>query len=203
MTQILLPACACVFSSLLCLIYFFKKRVNLLENKMYAIMIVCILIDSIILTTLFSFPFNGLTPLEIKLIPILNKIDFIFYLSYFTSFFLYMAIITIPNFKKNFKFYVIPFLIFNIIAIFLFMSLNVDLIYSNGYYSIKGLAVDFTYIICGTYFVISILITILNFKKIDKKHIPLFVSIIILIILLITVEIITTPYKFINSFLCL
>ena len=47
MSGILLPACSIFFSALLCIIYFSKKRINLLENKMYSIMIISIVIDSI------------------------------------------------------------------------------------------------------------------------------------------------------------
>ena len=58
MAGILLPACAIFFSGLLCIIYFSKKRVNLLENTMYSVMIISILMDSILVTILQSFP-NG------------------------------------------------------------------------------------------------------------------------------------------------
>ena len=54
MAGILLPACAIFFSGLLCIIYFSKKRVNLLENKMYSVMIISILIDSILVTILVA-----------------------------------------------------------------------------------------------------------------------------------------------------
>jgi len=105
MAGVLLPICSIFFSALLCLIYFFKKRINILENKMYSIMIVCILIDSILVSIVQSFAFGGVSPLEIMLVPIINKLDYFLYLTFFNCLFFYVMIITIPKFRKNFKKY--------------------------------------------------------------------------------------------------
>jgi len=80
MAGILLPTCAMCFSALLCLVYFLKKRVSILENNMYSIMVVSILIDSILVSILQSFPFGGgVSQIEAAFIPILNKIDYVLY----------------------------------------------------------------------------------------------------------------------------
>ena len=48
--ELSLPICAIVFSMLLIIVYYSKKRVKLLENKMYGVMLFCVLIDSILVT---------------------------------------------------------------------------------------------------------------------------------------------------------
>lgn len=192
MTGLLLPACASVFSILLCLVYFSKKRVNLLENKMYAIMIVSVLCDSLIVSLLHTFPFEGISSLEMKLIPILNKIDYLFYISFSTSLFFYIALITLEKFKKSFNLYILLFIIFDIIIFITLITFNVDLIILDGKYSVKGMAVDLTYIICGLYLISAAVISLLNIRKVDKKHLPLFATIILLILSLISFKI--NPY---------
>ena len=56
--ELFLPICGIVFSLLLILVYFTKKRINLLENKMYSIMLICVLIDSILVVVEKSLVIN-------------------------------------------------------------------------------------------------------------------------------------------------
>ena len=97
MEGILLPSCSIVFSTLLCIIYFIKKRVDLVENNMYANMLVAILIDSIIVTSLHVMGLYELTPNVLKIISILNKLDFVLLIIYMSSLFMYTSIITIDS----------------------------------------------------------------------------------------------------------
>ena len=62
MQGMILPICSIFFSILLCIIFFLKKRMPLLENNMYTIMIIVVLIDSILVTILQSFSFFNITP---------------------------------------------------------------------------------------------------------------------------------------------
>lgn len=48
----LLPVCSVFFSILLLLVYFSKKRLNLMENKIFSIMLIVSLIDSVLVTIL-------------------------------------------------------------------------------------------------------------------------------------------------------
>lgn len=192
MAGVLLPICSIFFSSLLCLVYFLKKRVSILENKMYSTMVVCILIDSILVTILQSFAFGGVTQLEFALVPLINKLDYFLYLSFFNSLFFYTMLITIPKFKSNFKKYSIPFFILDGIVVLIMLFSNVEVIFSNGNYSVQGTAVDLAYAICVIYTLLSILVSILNFKRVDKRHIPIFAMIGILTLIFIIFKI--NPY---------
>ena len=185
MSGVLLPACAIFFSGLLCLVYFSKERINLLENKMYSLMIVSIFFDSILVTILQSFATNGITSLEYTLIPVLNKIDFIFLIIHNTCLLFYTILITIPKFKEKFKYYSIPFFILNfIVLIFTFLS-KIELLNNNGNYTIGGTAVYYVYVLCAFYIILSILIVLFNIKHIDKRHIPILVIIFISILMVI------------------
>ncbi len=192
MSGVLLPACAIFFSSLLALVYFLKERISLLENKMYSVMIISILFDSILVTLLQSFAYGGVTPIEKMVVPILNKIDYIFYIAFFSCLFFYTMIITIPNFKNNFKKYATPFIILNSLAILFMFFSKVQIITIDGNYSVEGSAVNLVYILCVIYTLLSIGVTLFNIKRIDKRHIPIFAMIGIMIIILIIFKI--NPY---------
>lgn len=193
MAGILLPTCAMCFSALLCLVYFLKKRVSILENNMYSIMVVSILIDSILVSILQSFPFGGgVSQIEAAFIPILNKIDYVLYIAFFNSLFFYTMLITVTKFKENFKKYSIPFFVLDAIVLIILIFSNVDLIVSNGNYSVAGTAVDLVYGVCVIYTLLSIIITLFNLKRVDKRHIPIFAMIGILTLIFIMFKV--NPY---------
>ena len=119
MEGLYLPICAIFFSIMLCSVYFAKKRIDLIENKIFSVMIVCSVIDSILVTILQILALNGIVGLENILLNVLNKIDFITILVYCNCLFLYTTFITLPNSKKHankiFKFFDIVGIIGSII----------------------------------------------------------------------------------------
>ena len=94
MEGLYLPICAIFFSIMLCSVYFAKKRIDLIENKIFSVMIVCSVIDSILVTILQILALNGIVGLENILLNVLNKIDFITILVYCNCLFLYTTFIT-------------------------------------------------------------------------------------------------------------
>lgn len=177
MLGLILPICSIFFSLLLFIIYFSKKRVNLLENKMYTIMIVCILIDSILTTSLQIFPLSGLTTFEIFLVEICNKIDFATVITFDTSLFMYIMLISYPKVKENYKKFFNYTLTINLILILIISFFDISIIENNGNYSIEGSAVTFTYLVCAFYISSALLASLFNMKKIDKRYIPIFIII--------------------------
>ena len=197
MTGVLLPACAIFFSGLLVFIYFSKQRVNLLENKMYAVMILSILFDSILVTILQLFPLNGVSDLELTFVPLLNKIDFIFLILFCNCLFFYTTLVTIPKFKEKFKVYRIPFAIIDLLTVALILFSPISVINQGENYSVGGLSVYLVYILCLLYIMLSISIVLFNLKKIDRRHIPIFAIILIMIFIFILFQL--NPYLIVIS----
>ena len=77
--------------------------------------------------------------------------------------------------------------------------LDVNLITDGNIISISGSVLYPTYIGCGFYVLLSILITLLNINKINKKHIPLIITIVVFIFLILVFTI--NPYITIISIL--
>ena len=197
MTGVLLPACAIFFSGLLVFIYFSKQRINLLENKMYAVMILSILFDSILVTILQLFPLNGVSDLELTFVPLLNKIDFIFLILFCNCLFFYTTLVTIPKFKEKFKVYRIPFAIIDLLTVALILFSPISVINQGENYSVGGLSVYLVYILCLLYIMLSISIVLFNLKKIDRRHIPIFAIILIMIFIFILFQL--NPYLIVIS----
>ena len=192
MEGILLPVCSLFFSGLLLYVYFSKDRVNLLENKMYSWMIMCSFVDSLLVCILQSIAFFYQPGFLDFIISLLNKLDFAMLILICNCIFNYIAIITLPEFKKKYKKYRIPFMITDIIIfIFIFFG-NVEAIKSGNSYTASGSAVLMAELLCGLYLLMTLIIVLFNLKKVDKRYFFVFVMLFLLIGVLIVVNI--NPY---------
>ena len=172
MEGLYLPICSIFFSILLCIIYFSKKRIDLLENKVFSVMLICSVIDSIIVTILQYLALDGVSTLELALIESFNKIDFIILNIISTCILNYTLLITIPKVKEKYQ-TLIKISIADIIIVSIFILLGkVSLITDGIRTSITGSSATITYIAAGISLLLSLLTVIINYKKTDKRHIP-------------------------------
>lgn len=186
--EVMIPICAIIFSLLLIIVYFTKRRINLLENKMYCVMLICVFIDSILVTLekflVMNKELSSITEITKFIVGVLNKIDATTLIVLTASLFLYIYTITIKPTNKEFKKTVNITIFTNIIFTIMIFLLDVYLISSGEIISISGTALYPTYIGCGLNIIQSILITLKNIKKITKKHIPLIIAILMFILLI-------------------
>ena len=175
---VLLPVCSIIFSLLLVLIYYSKPRINLLENKVYATMLILCVIDSILTSLLQSLPLDGaLTHFDNLMVVFLNKLDCITLMLHTNSLFIYILFVTIPKYKEKLNKVILFSGVIDIIAVISVICGSVNLLEDMGRYSVSGTAINVVYLTSLIYLVLSIVVVALNTKKIDKRHIPLFVII--------------------------
>ena len=175
---VLLPVCSIIFSLLLILIYYSKPRINLLENKVYATMLLLCVIDSILTSLLQSLPLDGaLTNFDNLMVVFLNKLDCITLMLHTNSLFIYILFVTIPKYKEKLNKVILFSGVIDIIAVISVICGSVNLLEDMGRYSVSGTAINVVYLTSLIYLVLSIVVVALNAKKIDKRHIPLFVII--------------------------
>ena len=198
MEGLLLPVCSIFFSALLCFVYFFKKRVNLIENKMYSIMIICILIDSILVSILHCLPLGNLdSPMAQTIIPLFNKIDFILLSTYVSCLFMYLSIITVDHFRKNsFNFIKVVCLV-NVFFFIMIALSSVNVISLDGHYSVSGSSTWWLACCVGMYIFASLAIVLMNIKKVDIRHIPIGCVILMLVFLMLITQ--YNPYLIVIS----
>ncbi len=174
MSELQLPFYAMLFSLLLCFAYFLRKRINLIENRIYSIMLICSTIDCILVVVLRIMAMFPLTPIAIKIISLLNKIDFIQLIIIATCLFLYMLLVTFPNLKKIYVKIVYILAIIDSISILLVAILKVNIISNgNNALTISGSASGVTAFLCLLYLLSSVIVPLLNIKHLDKRHIPM------------------------------
>ncbi len=184
MEGILLPVCSIFFSALLCIVYFSKKRINIPENKVYNVMLISSLVDSIIVSFLqLLVIINKIEDFHF-LVVFLNKIDFILLISISTCLLLYSLLITVKLEKDIMKKMINFIYVIDFVSFILILPLSLDIIKDANVTTITGLSATVTYIICAILVLFAICIPIFNFKKIDKRHIPILSIFLIVIVLL-------------------
>ena len=201
MNELQLPICAAIFLALLCIVYFSKERLNLIENRLYSVMLVTGLIDSIIIIIERLLVLNGdITTVSSDtkfILQCTNKLDFLVLIIYTTCAFLYTLLITYPNMKEKIKKLINVTLVLDIIVYSIILMSNVDLITNGSIISVSGQAIVITYVFGGLYLIISMIMALLNIGKLTKRHIPIISAIFILIILVLIFR--SNPYIMIIS----
>ena len=195
MQGIHLPICSFVFAAMLCIVYFSKKRINLLENKIYSVMLIVALIDSSIVSYLLA---TGYYLNEI-IIEILNKIDFAMVIIFNSGLFLYTFIVTIGEKKqKLLKNMFIISTIFSLVAIIIMSLTSIDIqIESRDQMTVTGPSAMIVYLSAAIHILFAIIISLFNFRSLNKKHIPIFAYTILITFALIIYAI--NPYIIIVS----
>lgn len=193
-----LPVTAFLLSFVLLVIYFSKKRVHLLENSIYILMIFSILMDSALVSLLF---YNYYTNYNVSLVSLLNKLDYVFLIIWSSSLMLYIFVITYKErkrFKRLLKKVSTSVIVLDIIMFVVVFNSKIDLIIKDSIHqTAQGEAVILSIIFCLFYILVSLLIVLFNLKKINIKHLPVFV--IIFTAILIAIFFSVNPYLIIIS----
>ena len=184
MNSLLVLSIASLFYiGILSVIFFCKKKVSNRETKLYRLLIIMLLIE-IVLEISMRFFANYMDTLYI-VNEIIAKVFVYMSTLWFSLITLYNAIIsnkTSNNHYKNIK----KFLIFlNIIAFILSMTLSINFFIKpgNDYYSYTfGPSVNVAFIMFFILMIFDILILILNYKNLNKKHLPVFLGIVFFLI---------------------
>lgn len=198
MPNLYLPVTAFLLSFVLLVIYFSKKRVHLFENSIYILMIFSILMDSALVSLLF---YNYYTNYNVSLVSLLNKLDYVFLIIWSSSLMLYIFVITYKErkrFKRLLKKVSTSVIVLDIIMFVVVFNSKIDLIIKDSIHqTAQGEAVILSIIFCLFYILVSLLIVLFNLKKINIKHLPVFV--IIFTAILIAILFSVNPYLIIIS----
>ena len=173
MSELQLPFYAMLFSLILCFAYFLRKRINLIENRIYSIMLISSTIDCILVVVLRALSIGNITPTIIRIATFLNKLDFIQLIIISSCLFLYMLLVTFPEIYSKSKYVFKLISILNLIGIIIMLFSGVEFISNNSSFSVRGGAINITYFLCLLYIISTIIVPLLNIKHLDKRHIPM------------------------------
>ena len=191
MTNLDFPIIAFVLALYTNIIFFCKKKVNNNEIKIYSVLLILNLLESIIACLIIFLAYNKI---NYFVLTILNKIDHIIILTWAWTMFLYIyQIIYNINLKKN-KIIKLTFIL-NIFIILTILISPMTIINEGNYMNLSGIPTNVLYF-SGLFYVIFMMLLILTkAKKINKKKfIPLYLFILLMIGFLIIRQINPTLY---------
>ncbi len=174
MLEFEIPFVCLIFTTLISIIFFIKKKVNLEENYYYKnILIFTLLVNmsnfiSHYLASVFAK--NGISPWFGALFAWINKVGSIFIIIITINILSYILYITFKKYRDYFKINKkINYLLYLIIGI-LILSLNFDVYKVGDITSGKGSAVILTFSLVFINLLLSFIIAILNVKKYDRRY---------------------------------
>lgn len=187
MVNLYIPVCSLFISFLILIIFFSKKRIKNTETKIFSGLVITSFIDTIAMVSIISIAYWNDTHFSLY---ILNKIDFIQYLTWAWLFFVYIYYISLGKKKDSDKKYAKVTKITKIVnslSLVFILFLPLYLYSENGVMYSYGPSVNVLYAVCGIYIFLAFIFTLVNIKNIrNKKYLPvvalLFFGIIALII---------------------
>ena len=170
-----------VFDLLLIVIYFSKKRVDMLENKFYSGLIISVFFSALLEIFSFIIVQKGIENLYFLYLLII-KLMFIFFLIWVSFLMLYFIATGIRYNKKNSNiiYKIVPFVFsIDLLIILLPMTINSH----DGLLVPEGLCVNAMYSLATLYIAFMLILMIKNRKYIGKKeYIPLYLIILLFVI---------------------
>lgn len=203
MVNLNLPAVSILLNLVIIIVFFSKKRLNTPETNIFKYQIIVELIESTVETIIYFLAYINF---DINVIKLLNIFTCLGYILWTLLFFKYLFYISIGI--NNDKLWKKVSKILNYVAIIITVTivvLPVFIVNKDGIMYSYGPKTVLTYISCAIFIFLSILVSIINIKKIkNKKYIPLLIffamAIITLLIRMINPSVIIIPFvlTFIN-----
>ena len=182
-----IPLISFIFILLLSIVYFSKKKVKLIENKTYEVILISSLISSILDTIIHLISaLNTLDTLNNKyyfFIDYTNKIISTIFVIVFSCLLAYTIIISYKKIKENPKKLFIGLIIANIIFFLIVNFTHIQILEFGTVRNVTGLTILLGYIVVALLLIINIFITLINFNKTDKRYYAIFSILFMLIIL--------------------
>ena len=178
-----LPLVSLIFIVILSVVYFSKKKIQLIENKMYEVMLFASLMSSIADTIVhFISAHSTLYELNNKyyyIVDFLNSFISTMFVVVFSSLLIYTLFISYKRFRSNYKMIFSISLVVNFIffIITLFTHINIEEI--GTVRNTSGLTITLGYGLVALLLIITVIVTIINFQK-DKRYYAIFLILVML-----------------------
>ena len=180
MSSLYIPIFAFFCEILLLILFFGVKRVKNNEVKIFSIMLITGLIDSIVL--IFMILCN-----DKSILNFINRFDIIILFMWMGAFFLY---IWYNNFRdrelinQKFNSVFLYYFLFNLVLVFISFILPVEVIKTNSYLYTSGALFKFLYFIYFFYLFICFIVIIINKKIFNRKNISFYVLLLFTIVMI-------------------
>lgn len=163
--------CSLFYILLTSFVYFLKKRIDSIENKIFSMIVIVNIIGVVLDIISNCLAYNN--P-DIFLFNIVNKLYMVYLITWIYLFTYYSLIISFDKnkFINKYKMFICLYVILLIIVLLLPLYNKV----ASNYFFTYGPCASFLYGVSGVFIVIIIISMIMNFKNLkSKKYIPMFV----------------------------
>lgn len=174
MIEFEIPFVCLIFTSLIALVFFLKKKIELQENFFYKnilIFTLCVNTTNFVSHYLANiYAKDGLTETFSNIFANINKLGSLFIVIITMNILSYIMYISYAKYRDNFKRNtIINTIIYFIIGIFIFI-LDFEVYQIGGVTSGRGSAVILTFGLAFINLIIALVIALLNIKKYDKRY---------------------------------
>ena len=174
-----LPLFSFVFILILDIVYFSKKKVNLVENKVYSAILIFSTIASLVDTILHingaTHSYNEIITYYLPFANILNKIMNMLFILIFSSLLIYILLITYETLKKEIKKVIIPIAFFDIACLIIMLFTNIKVLKIGEVTNVTGTTPLVGYLAVALLLFVSLFLTLINISKVDKRYISIFI----------------------------
>ena len=168
-----------IFILLLIFVYFSKKRINIIENKVYSMLIIISLISSSVEIVSYILVISGVDANSL-IYNLVLKLLFECFLAWLFAFTLYFVILPIKDKNKINEGFIYKALGILIVFVLIISSLPIEINDQGGLLLPTGIGVNAIYILCGLCIVCMVYLLFKNIKNLKiKKYWPLFIILIV------------------------
>lgn len=208
MIEFEIPFVCLIFTSLILIVFFIKKKVELEENNYYKNILIftfCVNTTNFVSHYMASmFAKNNVSAWFAQVFANINKLGSLFIVIISVNILSYILFISFEKYRNNFKLFKIINMIFYIIMGILIFMLKFDVYQIDGVTSGKGSAVILSFAIVFINLIVAFIVALFNFKKYDKRYFAIYI--IIPLIFLLGLFVMLHPqfniYDLILSLLC-
>ena len=179
-----LPLVSFIFLLILNIIYFAKKRVDLPENKLYKVILICSLIEAFIDTIIHLIcsvnTFDVIVGTYYPLFNFLNKILSSLFVIIFSCLFAYTIMITYKKTRENPKRLLNTITIINIIFMIIMLFTNIKLVDAGNVTNVTGATIMLGYGMVAILLAAAVIVALPRIKKMDRRYFPIFLILFIM-----------------------
>ena len=182
-----IPLVSLIFILFLMIIFYSKKRVDLVENKVFEIILITSFISAVfdtivhVISALYSY--EVLITDHYFLVDIINKIVATAFVLIFTSLLCYVLLISYRKLRENPK----PlWILITVVSVIFFIIINffhVTVTEADFSRNTTGFPIIFAYAIVAIDLLLALILSIKNFKKNDKRYYTIFLIATMMVVL--------------------
>lgn len=181
-----LPLFSLIFLIILSVIYYSKKRVQIIENECYDRIIIFSFIE-IMISTIVHFICATHEPVMImsnfySFINFANKVVTTSFVAIFAYFYFYTLVISLSKVREKYTFYKKYINAFILLCFIISLFTKVDLVFLNNVTNVKGTTPLLAYVLVAICLILSLFIAIKNIKNLDKRYYSIFVIIPLMVV---------------------